>query len=68
MLPAPRRWARYRADNGDVWNTRHHEDDRAEFVDSGGRYWRRVAITDGVYSSARAAEEALDRTEEVQTT
>lgn len=60
----PRRHARYRSANGDVWDTRHYESDDLEFVDGAGLHWRRVAVTDREYVDVSNAKAELDEREQ----
>ena len=60
----PRRWARYRADDGSVCDMYHYEDDYETFMRSrDGAIMRRTALTAGSYLRLAEAQAELDRLE-----
>lgn len=64
----PRQYARYRTEAGDVWDTRHYDDDKPVFRDERGREWRRVAVTGREYATLAAASAELDQQEAARCT
>jgi hypothetical protein len=62
MDAIPRRFARYRTEDGRRWDTRHYDEDGDRF-EADGRTWVRTAVTERCYNLVDAAAVELNQRE-----